>query len=104
MLYQLLVRDEGACVFTCKGCREVARLLGEVEDLIQTMFALLLLLRFFQSCHFIPGFSSIFFQSLSRDHPLDAFRVLTSSNSLTEESRERKETAERNSSEDSGPL
>ena len=31
-LYQLLGRDEGgACVFTCKGCTEVTRLVGEVD-------------------------------------------------------------------------
>ena len=27
----------GTCVFTCKGCREVTRLVGEVEDLRQMM-------------------------------------------------------------------
>ena len=27
----------GTCVFTCKGCREVKRLVGEVDDLRQMM-------------------------------------------------------------------
>ena len=27
----------GTCVFACKGCRDVARLVGEVEDLRQMM-------------------------------------------------------------------
>ncbi len=27
----------GTCVFTCKGCREVTRLVGEVEDVRQVM-------------------------------------------------------------------
>ena len=27
----------GTCVFTCKGCREVARLVGEVEDIRQVL-------------------------------------------------------------------
>ena len=27
----------GTCVFACKGCREVTRLVGEVEDLRQMM-------------------------------------------------------------------
>ena len=27
----------GTCVFACKGCRGVARLVGEVEDLRQMM-------------------------------------------------------------------
>ena len=28
---------EGTCVFACMGCREVARLVGEVEDIKQMM-------------------------------------------------------------------
>ena len=39
-------------------------------------FALLPLLRFFQSCHLNPCFSSFLLQSLSGDHPLHAFRHL----------------------------
>ena len=27
----------GTCVFTCNGCREVARLVGEVDELSQMM-------------------------------------------------------------------
>ena len=27
----------GTCVFTCKGCREAARLVGEVEEFRQMM-------------------------------------------------------------------
>ena len=31
------MRGGGACVFTCKGCTEVTRLIGEVRDLRQMM-------------------------------------------------------------------
>ena len=30
-------RDEGSTVFKCKGCTELARLVGEVEDLRKIM-------------------------------------------------------------------
>ena len=36
-LVNVVVRGFSWSVFTCKGCREVARLVGEVEDLRQMM-------------------------------------------------------------------
>ena len=37
-MYNVLCRDDrGTCVFTCNGCREVARLRGKIEGLTQMM-------------------------------------------------------------------
>ena len=47
-----------------------------ISCLLSYALLLFLLLRFFQCCLLIPCFSSFFFQSLSRDHPLQAFHHL----------------------------
>ena len=86
--------SRGACAFTCKGCRQAARLVGELSDLRQMMDSLK---------RMITG------QGLEEENGETGEEteekrepVMTPGNSLTEESRKVKETAERISPEDRG--
>ena len=86
--------SRGACAFTCKGCRQAARLVGELSDLRQMMDSLK---------RMITG------QGLEEENGETGEEteekrepVMTPGNSLTEESRKGKETAERISPEDRG--
>ena len=79
--------SRGACAFTCKGCRQAARLVGELSDLRQMMDSLK---------RMITG------QGLEEENGETGEEteekrepVMTPGNSLTEESRKGKETAER---------
>ena len=45
--------------------------------LVSSHFSRLLILRFFLSCHLTPRFFDFLFQSLSRDHPLQAIHHLS---------------------------
>ena len=86
--------SRGACAFTCKGCRQAASLVGELSDLRQMMDSLK---------RMITG------QGLEEENGETGEEteekrepVMTPGNSLTEESRKGKETAERISPEDRG--
>ena len=86
--------SRGACAFTCKGCRQASRLVGELSDLRQMMDSLK---------RRITG------QGLEEENGETGEEteekrepVMTPGNSLTEESRNGKETAERISPEDRG--
>ena len=86
--------SRGACAFTCKGCRQAASLVGELSDLRRMMDSLK---------RMITG------QGLEEENgetgeATEEKRepVMTQGNSLTEESRKGKETAERISPEDRG--
>ena len=86
--------SRGACAFTCKGCRQAARLVGELSDLRQMMDSLK---------RMITG------QGLEEENGETGEEteekrepVMTPGNSLTEESRKGKETAEQISPEDMG--
>ena len=86
--------SRGACAFTCKGCRQEARLVGELSDLRQMMDSLK---------RMITG------QGLEEENGETGEEteekrepVMTPGNSLTEESRKGKETAERISPDDRG--
>ena len=86
--------SRGACAFTCKVCRQEARLVGELSDLRQIMDSLK---------RMITG------QGLEEENGETGEEteekrepVMTPGNSLTEESRKGKETSERSSPEDRG--
>ena len=89
----------GTCVFTCKGCREVSRLVGEVEDIrhvLETMKRVMT----GQGLEEESGGTGD--QVAGREETEEkekCERVVTPGNILTKESRKGKETAERSSSE-----
>ena len=93
-----------ACVFTCKGCTEVTRLVGEVGDLRQMMESMKRMITR-QGLEEERGVTGIQVARLEETEEKEKCeRVMTPGNSSTEESRNGKETAERSSSEDSGTL
>ena len=94
----------GACVFTCKGCTEVTRLVGEVGDLRQMMESMKRMITR-QGLEEERGITGIQVARLEETEEKEKCeRVMTPGNSSTEESRNGKETAERSSSEDMGTL
>ena len=95
------MRGGGACVFTCKGCTEVTRLVGEVGDLRQMMEDMKRMITR-QGLEEERGITGIQVARLEETEKCE--RVMTPGNSSTEESRNGKETAERSSSEDMGTL
>ena len=89
-------------MFTCKGCREVARLVGEVEDIRQVLENMKRMITG-QGLEEESGETGD--QVAGREETEEkekCERVMTPGNILTEESRKGKETAERRSSEDRG--
>ena len=86
--------SRGACAFTCKGCRQAARLVGELSDLRQMMDSLKRMITG-QGLEEENGETGE--ETEERREP-----VMTPGNSLTEESRKGKETAEQISPEDRG--
>ena len=90
----------GTCVFTCKGCREVARLVGEVEDIRQVLENMKRMI----TGHGLEEESGATGDQVAGREETEekekCERVMTPGNILTEESRKGKETAERRSSED----
>ena len=93
----------GACVFTCKGCTEVTRLVGEVGDLRQMMESMNRMITR-QGLEEERGITGIQVARLEETEKEKCERVMRPGNSSTEESRNGKETAERSSSEDMGTL
>ena len=94
----------GACVFTCKGCTEVTRLVGEVGDLRQMMESMKRMITR-QGLEEERGITGIKVARLEETEEKEKCeRVMTPGNGSTEESRNGKETAERSSSEDIGTL
>ena len=94
----------GACVFTCKGCTEVTRLVGEVGDLRQMMESMKRMITR-QGLEEERGITGIQVARLEETEEKEKCeRVMTQGNRSTEESRNGKETAERSSSEDRGTL
>ena len=100
-------RDEGgggACVFTCKSCTEVTRLVGGVGDLRQMMESMKRMITR-QGLEEERGITGIQVARLEETEEKEKCeRVITPGNSSTEESRNGKETAGRSSSEDRGTL
>ncbi len=95
---------EGACVFTCKGCTEVTRLVGEVGDLRQMMESMKRMITR-QGLEEERGVTGIQVARLEETEEKEKCeRVMTPGTSSTEESRNGKETAARSSSEDRGTL
>ena len=92
----------GACVFSCKGCRQAARLVGELRDLRQMMDSLKRMITG-QGLEEESGETG---DQLARREETEEKEkcepVMTPGSILTEESRKGKETAERSSSEDRG--
>ena len=88
--------SRGACAFTCKGCRQAARLVGELSDLRQMMDSLKRMITG-QGLEEESGETGE--ETEEKGEP-----VMTPGNSLTEESRKGKETAERSSPEDRGTV
>ena len=86
--------SRGACAFTFKGCRKAARLVGELSDLRQMMDSMK---------RMIMG-QGLEEESGETGEETEEKRepVMAPGNSLTEESRKGKETAERSSPEDRG--
>ena len=94
----------GACVFTCKGCTEVTRLVGEVGDLRQMMECMKRMITR-QGLEEERGETGIQLARLEETEEKEKCeRVMTPGNSSTEESQNGKETAGRSSSEDRGTV
>ena len=93
-------RSRCACAFTCKGCREVARLVGEVGDLRQMVDSMKRMITG-QGLEEESGETG---DQVARREEMEekekSERVMTPGNSPTEESRKGKKTAKRSSSED----
>ena len=93
-------------MFTCKGCTEVTRLVGEVGDLRQMMESMKRMITR-QGLEEERGVTLTGIQvgRLEETEEKEKWeRVMTPGNSSTEENRNGKETAERSSSEDMGTL
>ena len=99
------MRGRGAFVFTCKGCTEVTRLVGEVGYLRQMMESTNRMITR-QGLEEERGVTGIQVARLeeTEEEEEKCERVMTPGNSSTEENRNGKETAERSSSEDRGTL
>ena len=94
----------GACAFTCKGCTEVTRLVGEVGYIRQMMESMKRMITR-QELEEERGVTLIPVARLEDTEEKEKCeRVMTPGNSSSEESRKGKETAERSSSEDRGTL
>ena len=92
--------SRGAYAFTCKGCRQAARLVGELRDLRQMMDSLERMITG-QGLEKESGETGD--QVARRGESEEKCEpVMTPGSILTEESRKGKETAERSSSEDRG--
>ena len=92
----------GTCVFTCKGCREVSRLVGEVEDIRHVLETTKRMITG-QGLKEESGETGN--QVAGREETEEkekCERVMPPGNILTKVSRKGKETAERSSSEDRG--
>ena len=89
--------SRGACAFICKGCKEVARLVGEVGDLRQMMD---IMKRMITGQKLEEESGETRLEVTEEKEKCE--RVMTPGNSSTEESRNGKETAERSSSGDRG--
>ena len=88
-------------MFTCKGCREVARLVGEVEDIRQVLETMKRMITG-QGLEEESGETGDQVAGREETEKEKCARVMTPGPILTEESRKGKETAERSSSEDRG--
>ena len=86
--------SRGACAFTCKECRQAARLVCELSDLRQMMDSLKRMITG-QGLEEENGETGE--ETQEKREP-----VMTPGNNLTEESRKGKDTAERSSTEDRG--
>ena len=89
-------------MFTCKGCREVARLVGEVEDIRHVLETMK---RMITGQGLEEEIGETGDQVAGREETEEkekCERGMTPGNILTEDSRKGKETAERSSSEDRG--
>ena len=92
----------GACVFPCKVCREVARLVGEVAYLRQKMDSIKKIITG-QGLEVERGETGDQVVRLEETEEKEKCeRVMTPGNCATEENRKGKETEERSSSEDRG--
>ena len=93
----------GASAFTCKGCRQMARLVGEVGDIRQMMESMKRMVtgHGLEERRRNRGSSG---NTGKADENEKCERVTTPDNSSTEESRNEKETAERSYSEDRGSV
>ena len=92
--------SSGSCAFTCKGCRQAARLVGELRDLIQMMDSTK---RMISGQGLEEESAETGAQVARREETEEKCEpVMTPGSILTEESRKGKETAERSSSEDRG--
>ena len=88
-----------ACVFTCMGCTEVTRLVGEVGDLRQMMGSMKRMITI-QGLEEERGVTGIQVARLEETEKEKCERVMRPGNSSTEESRNGKERAQQSSSED----
>ena len=94
--------SRGACAFTCKGCRQAARLVGELGDLRQIMDSMK---RMITGEGLEEESGETGDQVARREETEEKEKrepVMTPGSILTEESRKGKETAERSSPEDRG--
>ena len=94
--------SRGACAFTCKGCRQATRLIGELRDLRQMMDRMKRMITG-QGLEEESGETGD--QVVRREETEEKEKrepVMTPGSILTEESRKGKETAERSSPEDRG--
>ena len=84
--------SRGDCAFTCNGCRHVARLVGELGDIRQMMDSMMMMI----TGKGLEEESGEKGEQVARrgetEEKEKCERVMTSGNSLTEESREGKET------------
>ena len=94
--------SRGSCAFTCKGCRQAARFVGELRYLRQMMDSMNRMI----SGQGLEEESGETGDQVARREETEEKEkcepVMTPSSILTEESRKGKETAERSSSEDRG--
>ena len=92
--------SKGACVFTCKGCGQAARLVSELRDLRQMMDSLK---RMITGQGLEEEIEETGDQVAGQEETEEKCeRGMTPGNILTEDSRKGKETTKRSSSEDRG--
>ena len=94
--------SRGACALTCKGCRQVARLVGELRDLRQMMDSMNRMItgQGLEEESGETGDQVAIREKTEENEKREP--VMTPGSILTEESRKRKETAERSSQDDRG--
>ena len=94
--------SRGACAFTCKGCRQAARLVGELGYLRQMMDSLKRMITGQELEEESGETGDQVARRKETEEKEKCEPVMTPRSILTEESRKGKETAERSSSEDRG--